>query len=286
MAARASYIAGFAGTATVLAEKQYGIPIFGTMAHSYVQVHDDEAVAFENFARARPKNLTLLIDTYDTDAGARKVVALAPRLQADGIKIGAVRLDSGDLGVLARSVRDILDAGGLSDTAVFASGGIDEDSAAALLRSGAPIDGFGIGTSLTTSSDVPALDCAYKLEEYAGMPRRKQSAGKATWPGRKQVWRSHGADGRMIGDVISLESDRQPGRPLIEPVMRDGRRLKPKPALDDIRAHAARELARLPEDLRRLEPAASYPVGIGKPLRDLAAEFDCRLAEHEGLGHG
>jgi nicotinate phosphoribosyltransferase len=189
LAARASYIAGFAGTATVLAQKLFNIPTFGTMAHSYIQAHDDETAAFENFARARPDSLTLLIDTYDTEAGARKVVALAPRLAQRGITIRAVRLDSGDLVALARSVRRILDDGGLPDIAIFASGGLDEDQIAAMLGAGAPIDGFGVGTSLTTSSDVPAIDCVYKLQDYAGTPRRKRSAGKATWPGRKQVWR-------------------------------------------------------------------------------------------------
>ena len=189
MAARASYIAGFAGTATVLADQRFGIPIFGTMAHSYVQIHDDETQAFENFARARPKNLILLIDTYDTEAAARKVVALAPRLKAAGIAIAGVRLDSGDLIALSRSVRRSLDDGGLTDVTIFASGGIDETTLANIMRSGAPIDGFGIGSSLTTSADAPGLDCVYKLEEYAGLPRRKRSAGKATWPGRKQVWR-------------------------------------------------------------------------------------------------
>jgi len=181
-------------------------------------------------------------------------------------------------------VRDILDNGGLSDTAIFASGGIDEDSIAALLQSGAPIDGFGIGTSLTTSSDVPALDCAYKLQEYAGTPRRKHSAGKATWPGRKQVWRSY-RDGRMAGDILSLDSDGQPGEPLIEPVMRNGRRLKPSPSLDGVRGHAARQLAQLPEELRQLKPGASYQARIGQSLSDLASAFDRRLAEHERVSH-
>jgi nicotinate phosphoribosyltransferase len=284
MAARASYIAGFAGTATVAAEKAFGIPIFGTMAHSYIQVHEDESTAFENFARARPRNLTLLIDTYDTEAAARKVVALAPRLQAEGIRTGAVRLDSGDLAALSKSVRAILDAGGLSDTAIFASGGIDEDAIAALLRAGAPIDGFGIGTSLTTSPDVPALDCAYKLQEYAGTPRRKHSAGKATWPGRKQVWRSYGADGRMASDVITIEGDNQPGEPLLRPVMLGGRRSEPAPALAEIRAYAMRELDRLPEDLRQLAPGARYEVRVAKALADLASDFDQRLERHEREG--
>jgi len=278
MAARARYSAGFAGTATVLAEKLFAIPSFGTMAHSYIEAHDDESAAFENFARARPQNLTLLIDTYDTEAGARKVVALAPRLAQMGIKIRAVRLDSGDLIALSRRVRRILDDGGLGDVAIFASGGIDEDAITTMLRSGAPVDGFGVGTSMTTSADVPALDCAYKLQEYAGMPRRKRSAGKATWPGRKQVWRQYGADGRMAGDILGAEDEAQPGEPLIHAVMRSGRRLDANPALADIRARAARALERLPEPLRRLEPGASYPVAVTDALTSLAAEVDRRLA--------
>jgi nicotinate phosphoribosyltransferase len=281
LAARASYIAGFAGTATVLADKEFGIPIFGTMAHSYIQVHDDEAEAFENFARARPKTLTLLIDTYDTEAAARKVVALAPRLKAAGISIGAVRLDSGDLITLSKTVRRILDQGGLRDVTIFASGGIDETVIANIIRSGAPIDGFGIGSSLTTSYDAPGLDCVYKLEEYAGLPRRKRSAGKATWPGRKQVWRRFGADGRMAGDILSLENDDQPGEPQIELVMQGGKRLKPAPTLAEMRARAARDLERLPEPLRRLEPGASYPVEVSEALRRLAAEVDGRMGQQQ-----
>jgi len=284
LAARASYIAGFAGTATVLADKEFGIPIFGTMAHSYIQVHDDEAEAFENFARARPKNLTLLIDTYDTEAAARKVVALAPRLKAAGISIGGVRLDSGDLITLSKAVRRILDEGGLRDVTIFASGGIDETMIANIIRSGAPIDGFGIGSSLTTSYDAPGLDCAYKLEEYAGLPRRKRSAGKATWPGRKQVWRRFGADGRMAGDILSLENDDQAGEPLIELIMQGGKRVAPAPLLAEIRARAARDLQRLPEPLRRLEPGASYPVEVSEALRRLAAEVDGRVAQQKAKG--
>ena len=270
MAARASYLVGFAGTATVLAEKLYGIPTFGTMAHSFVEAHDDESAAFEKFSRSRPQNLTLLIDTYDTEAGARKVVELAPRLKADGITIRSVRLDSGDLSALSRSVRRILDDGGLKDVNIFASGGLDEDAVAEIVQAGAPIDGFGIGTSLATSSDVPALDCAYKLQEYAGLGRRKHSLGKATWPGRKQVWRRYGADGRIAGDILSIESDRQSGEPLIQLVMQGGRRVAPSPTLSEIRARAAREFERLPEPLRRLEPGATCPVEVAAALRRLA----------------
>jgi nicotinate phosphoribosyltransferase len=284
MAARASYLVGFAGTATVLAGKWFGIPTFGTMAHSFIQAHDDETAAFERFAQSRPENLTLLIDTYDTEAAARNVVALAPRLKARGIAIRSVRIDSCDLIALSRSVRRILDAGGLAEVRIFASGGIDEDAVVAMLRAGAPIDGFGIGSSLTTSSDVPGLDCAYKLQEYAGLPRRKLSAGKATWPGRKQVWRRHGPDGRIAGDVMSVETDRQSGTPLIEPVMQGGRRVAPAPTLAEIRARAAHGLERLPEPMRRLEGGAAYPVQIADPLLRLAGEADRRRAPHERVG--
>jgi len=284
MAARASFIAGFAGTATVLAAKEFGIPIYGTMAHSFIEAFDDEMDAFAAFARARPDNLVLLLDTYDTEAAARKVVALAPRLKAAGITIGGVRLDSGDLVALSRSVRAILDAGGLDHVTIFASGGLDEDQLAAFAQQHAPIDGLGVGTSLTTSSDVPALDCAYKLQEYAGVARRKRSAKKATWPGRKQVWRRYGADGRMAGDLLALEGETKPGEPLIELVMQGGRRLRPAPALDDIRRRAKRELERLPEGLRPLAADTTYPVEVADELKNLAAEVDRRIGERMATG--
>ncbi len=278
MAARASYIAGFAGTATMLAKAEFGIPIYGTMAHSFIEVHDDESRAFENFARSRPEGLTLLIDTYDTEVAARKVVALAPRLTEAGIPIRAVRLDSGDLGALAKSVRRILDEGGLRDITIFASGGLDEDRIAALLGDDAPIDGFGIGTSLTTSSDVPALDCAYKLQEYAGVARRKLSAGKTTWPGRKQVWRRSNVDGRMEGDVISLEDGEPVGEPLLALVMKGGQRTLAPTPLDQIRAVARRNLAALPRGLQSLTPARAHPVRIAEDVVRLAEEVDHAIA--------
>ena len=278
MAARASYIAGFAGTATLLAETEFGIPVYGTMAHSFVQAYDDEARSFEDFARSRPDKLTLLIDTYDTEAAARKVVALAPQLKAAGIPIASVRLDSGDLAALSRSVRRILDDGGLRDTTIFASGGLDEYAIAELVQAGAPIDGFGIGTSLATSSDAPALDCAYKLQEYAGAARRKRSAGKATWPGRKQVWRRYDAEGHMGADVVSLEEGEPIGEPLLELVMSAGKRTAPRATLDRVRAVAARNLRSLPVALRRLDSAPSYPVQIADDLVQLAGDVDRRIA--------
>jgi nicotinate phosphoribosyltransferase len=281
LAARASYIAGFSGTATELAAKLFGIPVFGTMAHSFIEAHDSEATAFDRFAHARPEDVVLLIDTYDTEGGARKVVELAPHLKSAGISIRGVRIDSGDMIKLSKSVRRILDEGGLSGVTIFASGGLDEDDLMAMAKVEAPIDGFGIGTKLTTSFDAPALDCAYKLQEYAGVPRRKLSAGKSTWPGRKQVWRCYGADGRFSGDVLSEECDEQEGEPLIRQVMRNGKRILPIPTIGEIRDHASRELRRLPAQLRALELGANYPAKIGEALEDLAAAFDRQLKGRE-----
>ena len=274
--ARASYIAGFAGAANVLAGQLYGLPVMGTMAHSYIQVHDDELIAFETFARARPNDVIFLIDTYDTEAGARKVVELAPRLKADGIKVRGVRIDSGDLTASARKVRTILDEGGLKDVIILVSGGINEDVLQVMMKERAPIDGFGIGVNLDASIDAPSLDCAYKLQEYRGTPKRKLSEGKKTWPGRKQVWRTYGADGLMSGDILSVESDTQPGEPLIEQVMRGGKRIKPAPSFADIRERAARDLARLPEPLRQLQQGIDYPVKVADRLVALAQEAEAK----------
>jgi nicotinate phosphoribosyltransferase len=283
LAARASFIAGFAGTATMLAGKLFGIPIYGTMAHSFIQAYDSELAAFEAFARSRPENLILLIDTYDTEEAAHTVVSLASRLSAAGIAVRGVRLDSGDLICLSKSVRRILDDGGLKEVTIFASGGLDEGELSKMVQQKAPIDGFGIGTSLTTSFDAPALDCAYKLQEYAGLPRRKRSTGKATWPGRKQVWRHYGADGHINRDILSVEADEQPGEPLIELVMKGGRRLSSKPTLVETRARASHGLERLPEPLRRLERGRSSPVEVAEALERLAAEVDHRLARQKGM---
>jgi nicotinate phosphoribosyltransferase len=270
LAARASWLAGFDGTATTLAAPAFGIPVFGTMAHSFVQAHADEAEAFEHFARVFPKNAVLLIDTYDTVDGARKAVALA----AQGVPVRGVRLDSGDLAALAREVRAVLDAGGLRESIIFASGNLDEYRVRELVASGAPIDAFGIGTALVTSDDAPYLDMVYKLQEYGGRARRKRSAGKATWPGRKQVYRHSGADGAIARDVVTVEGDRQDGKALLEPVMRGGSRIAAPVPLDAIRRHAAAELATLPPALARLDPAAAYPVELAPALVRLAAEVD------------
>ena len=276
LAARAAYIAGFSATATVEAGRLFGIPLSGTMAHSFIQAHDDECAAFENFARSRPAGLVLLIDTYDTETGAAKVAGLAPRLGAEGITVTGVRIDSGDLGDHARKVRRILDDAGSSQIGIFASGGIDEHVVERLVSDGAPIDGYGIGTSLTTSSDAAALDCAYKLQEFRGLARRKRSTGKATWPGAKQVWRRYDGDGRMQSDILTTTGNAADGAPLLEAVMIDGHRTAEAPSLDRIRRRASAELDRLPAALKTLTSGPSYPVIVSEALRRLATEVDRR----------
>lgn len=282
LAARASYLAGFAGTATVMAAPIFGIPVYGTMAHSFVQAHDDEAAAFDHFARSLPENVILLIDTYDTEAAAEKVVRLAPKLMRDGIKIKGVRLDSGDLADHAFRVRRILDDGGLQDASIFASGSVDEYVVERLMQQNAPIDGFGIGTHMDTSADAPYLDCVYKLVEYAGRARRKRSEGKVVWPGRKQVFRRYGADGGLRGDILSVEGDQLEGESLITPVMKGGRRLSPAESLQQSRQRALGELKRLPESLKSLEAATPYTVTVSEALKNLAVEVDALQAHASG----
>jgi len=276
LAARATYLAGFAGSATVLAGPKFGVPVFGTMAHSFVLAHADETKAFEHFADANPENVVLLIDTYDTEAAAQKVVELAPLLEQRGIRVKGVRLDSGDLVQHARQVRTILDEGGLASATIFASGNLDEYHLQDLLAAGAPIDGFGIGTRLDVSVDAPYLDCAYKLQEYAGRPCRKRSEGKATWPGRKQIHRTV-VEGTMLQDVITVDGDPHPGEPLLQPVMKNGTRLDPPENLKTIRQRAASQLAKLPHSLRSLTKETDYPVETSPALQELTRVVDAEL---------
>ncbi|OQW33187.1 MAG: nicotinate phosphoribosyltransferase [Nitrospira sp. SG-bin1] len=274
LAARACFLIGFAGTATVLAGMMYGIPQYGTMAHSFVQAHEDELIAFEHFAQARPDNVVLLLDTYDTEAAADKVVSLAKTLQAHGMTIKGVRLDSGDLADHARKVRRILDAGGLPGAQILVSGNLDEYRVSELVHTGAPIDSFAVGTAVTTSSDAPSLDCAYKLQEYAGRPSRKRSEGKATWPGRKQVFRFYRSDGGFDYDVVTTDHDQLSGEPLLHPVMTNGRRLAASPELAELRRHVVAQLGRLPEPLRVLEAVPAYDVRISPALQTLTQAVD------------
>ncbi|MFH1079190.1 MAG: nicotinate phosphoribosyltransferase [Pseudomonadota bacterium] len=273
LAARATCIAGFAGTSTVLAEPLLGIPIFGTMAHSYVEAHENELEGFLSFARANPENTTLLIDTYGTCEGAGKAVEAARRLAGEGIKVQAVRLDSGDLLELSKEVRRIFDQAGFPEIRIFASGNLDEYAIRDLLLKGAPINGFGAGTKLDTSEDAPYLECAYKLMEYAGKPRFKKSSGKATIPGRKQVFRRF--EGRtMIGDVIALEGEDDTGVALLVQVMNRGRRASARRALREIASRARTQMEALPPHFRNLEALPAYPVEISNSLLELQREME------------
>lgn len=269
-AARAAYLGGFDSTSNVEAARRYGIPATGTMAHSFVQAFDDEVAAFEAFAHAHPEHSILLVDTYDTMQGVRRAIEVGRRMREQGADLKGVRLDSGDLGDYARRTREALDEAGFPDAKIIASGGIDEFQIAELASSGAPIDGFGVGTSLTVSKDRPALDIAYKLVAYDGRPRAKYSEGKVLLPGAKQVHR----DGSPDTDVLTGRDEPSPGgQPLLAPVWRDGSRLCSFD-LQDARARATEQLAALPEAWRSPEPYDEPPrPRVSNRLADLAREI-------------
>lgn len=261
-AARASYIAGASASSDVLAGRLFGLPVSGTMAHSYVLAHDEELESFRRFAELYPETV-LLVDTYDTLRGIEKVIQLSRELGA-AFRVRAVRIDSGDLECLAREARALLDDAGLHHVSIFASGDLEEGRIAALIGTGAPIDGFGVGTHLVTSADAPHLNCAYKLVEYAGRPRMKLSSGKATLPGPKQIFRRE-RDGRAIGDLIAHRDEQHDGAPLLQPVMRDGRRLaEASPDLETIRDRCSQQIAALPVGVT--EGRERYPVGHSEAL--------------------
>lgn len=261
--ARAAFVGGVEATSNVLAGKTFGIPIAGTMAHSFVQVFADEMEAFRAFAKVFPDTV-LLVDTYDTAEGVEKVIALARELGPD-FGVRAIRIDSGDLAALSKQARTLLDRAGLERVGIFASGGLDEWRIAALIGDGAPIDGFGVGTDMIVSADAPALDIVYKLTEFAGEGRIKLSAGKQTLPGRKQVFRTF-VNGTAAGDVIGRAGEQLPGTPLLAPVMKDGRRVRPADPLADVQRRCRKEIAGLPRDLRALADRTPYPVVISPAL--------------------
>jgi nicotinate phosphoribosyltransferase len=267
-AARAFYIAGVAATSNVLAGRLYNVPVAGTMAHSYIQAHKDEASAFRSFARLYPDTI-LLVDTYDTLAGVQKVIEMARSLGKD-FRVKAVRLDSGDLLALSKEARRLLDDANLDKVRIFASGGLDEDTIAELLSSGAPIDGFGVGTHMGVSSDAPDLDIAYKLCEYAGKGRLKLSIGKPIFPGRKQIFRIAEGD-RDTRDIIARADEDFQGRPLLSAVMRNGRRLSgDRVNLESLRDYSKTQVTRLPDHVRAITPAKQpYPVEVSQALSQL-----------------
>lgn len=245
-AARAAYIGGIDATSNVEAGRRFGIPVTGTMAHSFVQAFEDERLAFEAFAIDHPDNVTLLVDTYETMHGVRVAIDVGRALRQRGIDLAGIRLDSGDLGDYAKRSRAMLDEAGFTDTRIIVSGGIDEHDIAALVDGGAPIDGFGVGTSLTVSRDRPAFDIAYKLVSYDGSPRAKYSEGKVLLPGEKQVYR----DGPPDTDLLATRDEPAPGgQPLLSPIWRDGDTLCSFD-LGEARDRASEQLATLPDDWR------------------------------------
>jgi len=268
--ARSAFIAGCDLTSNVLAGTEYGIPLTGTMAHSYVTAFQRETEAFEAFADSFPDSTVLLLDSYDTIAASYKAVAVARRLADRGHRLAGVRLDSGDLVTLTGTVREILDAAGFPQVQIFVSGGLDELAVEQLLSAGAPIDAFGIGTRMNVSADVPSLDMVYKLVDYAGRDVLKLSEGKETWVGAKALYRQRGADGRFDGDLLALRDEPSPEgftESLLEPVMRAGSLLRRHPPLPEIRDRCAAQIAALPEGLKQLRSAGSYPVRVSDALR-------------------
>jgi nicotinate phosphoribosyltransferase len=274
-AARSAAIAGAGGTSNVAAAMRYGLRPVGTMAHSYVMSFEHETEAFIAFMQDTPHNTVMLVDTYDTLQGVRHAIDAA---RSAGVPLGGVRIDSGDLLALSRTARQVLDEAGMTDTPIIASGDLDEDQIARLVAAGAPIDRWGVGTDLGTSRDAPAVGGVYKLvadhaEQGSWRGTVKTSPGKATLPGPKQVFRSYG-DGEMRGDVIASAAEELPGRPLLVPAMRGGRRVGSE-SLEVIRARARAELEALPPGLRDLseEPGdrSAYTVRISAVLSTIPA---------------
>ena len=268
LAARAACLAGCSATSNVEAGRLFDLPLTGTMAHSWVMAFDDEIEAFRSYMGLFGERSTLLIDTYDTVKAAEKIVA-------SGLRPSAVRLDSGDLGSLSRAVRAIFDAGALLETRILVSGDLDEHRVAALVADRAPIDGFGVGTSISAVSDAPALGGVYKLVETVhhghAVPTVKLSSGKRTYPGRKQVWRI--GSGTAERDVIGLEHESvREGRPLLSCVMRQGKRLRAASPVMEMSFRARARLAEMPVGVTSIDGDGKYPVAMSPALDSLTRD--------------
>jgi nicotinate phosphoribosyltransferase len=279
--ARCSYIAGCVSTSNVLAGKVYGIPIAGTMAHSYVSSFPEEIDSFRAYARSFPDGTTLLIDTYDTLAGVRNATVVATEMEIRGHRLRSVRLDSGDLLTLSREVRQVLNGAGLDYVDIFASGGLDEYQVLELLDAGAPINGFGVGTRMGVSDDAPWLDLAYKLVKYDGRPVLKLSTGKVSLVDEKQVYRLSDAHGMISGDVIALRAEAPPpkGEALLTRVMEGGRITAPLLSLEEVRSRFREEFDRLPERYKALGETPDYPVGLSSRLDALQKRTEQQALE-------
>jgi nicotinate phosphoribosyltransferase len=275
--ARVTSIVGFSATSNVEAARRFGLRAAGTMAHSYIESFDSEADAFRTFARDFPGRTTFLVDTYDTLNGVRTAIEVIRELDLED-HLG-IRLDSGDLGELARQSRAVLDEAGLPHVRIFASGGLDEVEVDQLVRAGAPIDAFGVGTRVGVSADAPTLDSAYKLVEYDGRPMMKLSSNKTTAPGRKQVFRGH------VGDTIGLREEPLPEghEPLLVPVMRTGERTGPHRTLDTARALFRADLERLPERAARIDDPEPQEPRISDALSSLTERARTEALRRAGV---
>ena len=271
--ARSSYIAGFDGTSNVRAASLFGIPAVGTMAHSYISTFDSEMKAFSSYARSFPDSSTFLVDTYDTIEGVRNAAKIAHSMADRGSRLRAIRLDSGDMNSLSKQARDLLDEAGLHDVRILASSGLDEYSISDLVQSGAPIDGFGVGTRVGVSADAPYTDFVYKLVEYGGRPAMKYSAGKESLPGPKQVKREFDRDGKIVADTIDVYAGPVTGTDdsyLLTPVMSDGCLISSLPNLKEIRSFHRTRTAALPDSLKGVRPVGSIQVDVSEALEQLA----------------
>lgn len=281
--ARASFIGGFIGTSNVLAGKMYGIPIFGTMAHSFITSFEKEIDAFRAYARTFPENTILLVDTYDTLIGIAKAAEIGREMKKRGEKLRGVRLDSGDIASLSKEARKLLQEKGLQEVMIFASGGFDEYKIQHVLRQDADIDSFGVGTKMGVSADSPYFDMAYKLVKYAGRPVMKLSPGKMTLVADKQIFRFLSPRGKLKRDVIGLRDDDIKGaQPLLMPVMEKGKVIVEMPSLLQIQKVFLEEFSRLDEKYKSIEDEGrEYPISLSPRLKRLQALTIQKLKEKE-----
>ena len=280
--ARSSYLAGVAGTSNVRAGRRYGIPVVGTMAHSFVSSHEREIDAFRNFVKSFPNNSILLIDTYDTIAGAHNAVAVGKEMASRGERLQGVRIDSGDLATLAREVRKIFAAADMKDVKIIGSGGLDEFDLAEFSDANVPYDSYGVGTQMGVSGDAPWFDIAYKLIEYDGRPVLKLSTGKVSWPSKKQVYRLCDVDGRLNNDFVTRRDENIPdAEPLLKKVMVQGKTFAPLPPLEQSRAAFLEEFGSLPEAMKSIRNPERYSVEFSAALKELRDAVERKVAGAE-----
>jgi nicotinate phosphoribosyltransferase len=282
--ARASFIGGFVGTSNVLAGKIYGIPIFGTMAHSFITSFEDEIDAFRAFARTFPENTVLLVDTYDTLSGTRLAAKVGKEMARQGKELKGVRLDSGDIARLSQEARDVLRQEGFEKAIIFASGAFDEYKIKRVLNQGGDVDSFGVGTKMGVSADAPYFDMAYKMVEHSGRPVLKLSPGKITLASAKQVFRFIASNGKLERDVIGLRDDNlKEGEPLLKEVMAGGEKKAGLPSLSQIQNCFLDEFSCLDEKYKFIDKEGKeYAVGLSSRLKSLQDEVVGKLKAGEG----